>query len=213
MSRARRFPSVAVAGPQSGPHRPEVAEMIVILTSLVWVVLEVWLLIRDAARGNGGTALDKGTRAVNLVVILAAGVGAEVAHRVLLHDAGWQFGSQGVTLAGVLIMWAGLGLRFWAIQVLGRSFRTTVEVHEGQQVVDHGPYRWIRHPSYTGLLMIAAGLGVADGNWLSLALLLVLPLASLLPRIAVEEAVLTRALGQPYADYQAHTKRLVPGLW
>jgi protein-S-isoprenylcysteine O-methyltransferase Ste14 len=205
--------SVAGDGPQSGPHRPEVTEMIVMLTSLVWVALEAWLLIRDATRGKGGTALDKGTRTIGQVVILAAAVGAAIAHGVLQHDAGWQFGSRGLTLAGLVIMWAGLGLRLRAVQVLGTSFRTTVEVDEGQRVVDHGPYRWIRHPSYTGILLIAAGLGLADGNWLSLALLVVLPLASLLPRIAVEEAALTRVLGRPYAEYCARTKRLVPGLW
>jgi protein-S-isoprenylcysteine O-methyltransferase Ste14 len=185
----------------------------VMLTGLVWVVLEIWLLIRDGARGKGGTALDKGTRTIGQVAILAAAVGAAVAHGVLQHDAGWHFGSRGLALAGLLIMWSGLALRFWAVRVLGSSFRTTVEVDEGQQVVDHGPYRWIRHPSYTGILLIAAGLGLADRNWLSLALLVVLPLVSLLPRIAVEEAVLTRTLGRPYADYAAHTKRLVPGLW
>jgi protein-S-isoprenylcysteine O-methyltransferase Ste14 len=63
------------------------------------------------------------------------------------------------------------------------------------------------------VLLIVTGLGLAYGNWLSLALLLALPLVSLLPRIAVEEAVLTSTLGRPYAEYRAHTKRLVPGLW
>jgi len=187
--------------------------MILTLTTLVWVVMEAWLLIRDAARGKGGTAVDRGTRSLVIVLVLAAAAGAGVAHGLLRHDPVWQFGSVGLTVAGLLIMWAGLGLRFWAVRVLGSSFRTTVEVDAGQTVVDHGPYRWIRHPSYTGLLLIVAGLGLAYGNWLSLALLLALPLVSLLTRIAVEEAVLTSTLGRPYAEYRAHTKRLVPGLW
>jgi protein-S-isoprenylcysteine O-methyltransferase Ste14 len=187
--------------------------MILTLTTLAWLALEAWLLVRDGIRGKGGTALDRGTRTLAQVVTVVAAVGAGVAHGVLQHDAGWQFGSRGLTVAGLLVMWAGLGLRIWAIRVLGHSFRTTVEVDPGQQVVDRGPYRWIRHPSYTGILLIVAGLGLAYGNWLSLALLLVLSAAGLLPRIAVEERVLTSTLGRPYAEYRTHTKRLVPGLW
>jgi protein-S-isoprenylcysteine O-methyltransferase Ste14 len=97
--------------------------------------------------------------------------------------------------------------------VLGRAFRTTVEVEAGQQVVDRGPYRWVRHPSYTGMLVIGVGLGLAYGNWLSLAVLVLLPLATMLRRIFVEEAALVRVLGQPYLAYRCKTKRLVPGLW
>src|SRR3954452_3949685 len=49
---------------------------------------------------------------------------------------------------------AGLALRVWAIAALGSAFRTTVEVDPGQTVVSTGPYNWIRHPSYPGLLLI-----------------------------------------------------------
>lgn len=84
-----------------------------------------------------------------------------------------------------------------------------MEVDPGQAVVDRGPYRWVRHPSCTGTLVISAGVGLTLGNWLSLAIIM-LPLAAMLRRISVEETALTEILGQPY---QARTKRLVPGLW
>jgi protein-S-isoprenylcysteine O-methyltransferase Ste14 len=97
--------------------------------------------------------------------------------------------------------------------VLGRAFRTTVEVERGQEVVTRGPYRWVRHPSYSGVLLLAAGYGLAAGNWLSLLLTIVLPLVSVLLRITVEEQALVRMLGRPYERYRAATKRLVPGIW
>jgi protein-S-isoprenylcysteine O-methyltransferase Ste14 len=97
--------------------------------------------------------------------------------------------------------------------VLGRSFRTTVEVDAGQQVGTGGPYRWVRHPSYTGILLIAAGLGLAGGTWPGLAICLVLPPVAMLLRIRVEEAALSRVLGEPYRAYRRRTKRLIPGLW
>jgi protein-S-isoprenylcysteine O-methyltransferase Ste14 len=187
--------------------------MLVGLTTLAWLALEVGMLIRDRIRGTGGTAEDRGPLILNFVVIVTAALAAGAAQAALRHDPAWQFGSRPVTAAGLLLMWAGLALRIWAIRVLGNSFRTTVEVDPGQQVVDRGPYRWLRHPSYTGILLITTGLGLAEGNWLSLALLVVLPAAVLMRRIYVEEAVLTSVLGQPYADYRTRTKRLVPGLW
>ena len=110
-------------------------------------------------------------------------------------------------------MWIGLIIRIWAIVVLGRSFRMTVEVDAGQQVTDRGPYRWVRHPSYSGILLLLAGLGLAYGNWAALAILLVLPAGVLIHRIFVEEAVLAEVMGRPYSEYMTHTKRLVPGLW
>ena len=71
----------------------------------------------------------------------------------------------------------------------------------------------MRHPSYTGLLLIALGFGLGVGNRLSLAFCAVIPLVGLLPRIAAEEAELARVLGDQYRSYQKATRRLVPGLW
>ena len=61
--------------------------------------------------------------------------------------------------------------------------------------------------------MIVAGCGLTAGNWLALAVCALLPLPALLRRIQVEEAELTRVLGDPYRAYQARTKRLFPGVW
>ncbi len=71
----------------------------------------------------------------------------------------------------------------------------------------------MRHPSYTGILLLATGYGLALNNWLSLAILLVVPLATTLRRITVEEAAMADVLGGPYEAYRQRTKRLLPGLW
>ena len=109
------------------------------------------------------------------------------------------------------MMWLGLATRVWAIVALGAAFRTTVEVDPGQTVVSSGPYKWIRHPSYTGLLLVVAGFGLAVGNWLALAVGLLLPLPGILWRIHVEEAELERVLGAAYSAYRARTTRLSRG--
>jgi len=188
---------------------------LVLLTLLAWAIFEFWLLLRDRASGTGSTARDRGTRRFLVLAWLAA-----VAIAVLTAAAG-RGGRGGPVAAiggwalptGLIVMWAGVVIRVWAVVVLGSAFRTTVEVDAGQQVVDRGPYRFVRHPSYSGLLIIAAGTGLALGSWIALAALALLPLAALLRRIAVEEAALAEVLGQPYLSYAERTKRLVPGIW
>jgi protein-S-isoprenylcysteine O-methyltransferase Ste14 len=101
----------------------------------------------------------------------------------------------------------------WSIRTLGRFFRYEVVVQEGHRVVDTGPYRLVRHPSYTGSLLAFLGIGIALDNWLSVAAALGLPLLGFLRRIAVEEAALTSELGDAYRSYKERTRRLVPGIW
>jgi protein-S-isoprenylcysteine O-methyltransferase Ste14 len=116
-------------------------------------------------------------------------------------------------IVGIVAMWLGIALREWAVLTLGRFFTVVVRVTAEQTVVDRGPYRWVRHPSYVGLLLTLIGLGLALGNWLSLLALAILPTVGLVIRIRVEEQALLSALGDQYREYAERRPRLVPGLW
>ena len=172
-----------------------------------WGLFELGLRVRDIARRKGRAERDRGTR---VLIAVAFGVAFTLA---ALEHAGAPAPKGAEPLAGVAVLWLGLATRAWAVVALGASFRTTVEVDAGQAVVTAGPYRWVRHPSYTGLLLIAAGVGLALGGRLSLAACLVLPPLAIVHRIRIEEAELERVLGAPYRDYEARTKRLIPGVW
>ena len=115
--------------------------------------------------------------------------------------------------AGLVLLLAGIILRGWAFKTLGKYFTFTVMVSADQPVISAGPYRLLRHPSYTGLLLGCAGVGLASANWVALAGLTLLPLALLLWRIQVEENALLATLGEPYRRYAAQHKRLVPLVW
>ena len=95
--------------------------------------------------------------------------------------------------------------------MLGAFFTTTVAVAPEQTVIEAGPYRRIRHPSYTGFLLCLLGLGLTlTNNWLSLLVIMGCALIGFGYRIQVEEAVLQERLGQPYQAYMRRTKRLIP---
>jgi protein-S-isoprenylcysteine O-methyltransferase Ste14 len=177
------------------------------ITLGAWILLELPMRVRERLAGRGGTAQDRGTRAL-IAVSLVAGI---LLAALLGRPPARPGSAAGV--CGLALMWAGIALREWAILTLGESFRTSVEVDPGQRVVERGPYRLIRHPSYTGILLVTTGFGITRGSWPSVAVALVLPLAALMRRISVEEEVLVASLGKPYAEYRSRTKRLIPGIW
>ena len=177
-----------------------------------WILLELVLGIRDVVRRKGSRAADRGTRLLISIALFLGYVGAITAAYFLRGQPIWMLGSWSL-VTGEILAWLGIGVRIWAVVSLGASFRTTVEVDSDQLVVDRGPYRWVRHPSYTGLLLIAVGFGFALGDWLALLILLVIPPIGIVRRIGVEEKQLVAVMGEPYVEYSKRTKRLLPGIW
>lgn len=103
----------------------------------------------------------------------------------------------------------GIFLRWYSISYLGRYFTVDVAIADEHRVIDTGPYRLIRHPSYTGALLAFIGFGLCIGNWMSI--LCVLPVvAAFMWRIHVEEGALIDALGENYLSYMRRSKRLLP---
>ncbi len=115
-------------------------------------------------------------------------------------------------LALVLLL-GGLALRWAAILTLGRLFTVNVAIHSDHVVVQSGLYRFIRHPSYTGLLVAFLGLGLFFDNWLSICVLLLPITLVVMNRVVKEERALLTSLGSDYAAYCARTKRFIPGLY
>jgi protein-S-isoprenylcysteine O-methyltransferase Ste14 len=122
-------------------------------------------------------------------------------------------GFRDLPLVGVLLMVVGLAIRWTAFISLGKAFSANVAIRDTQSLYRSGIYSVVRHPSYTGLLIIFLAIAVGERNWLSAAIVLVFPTAALLYRIHVEEAALRHAFGAQYADYSKTTKRLFPGIF
>ncbi len=177
---------------------------------LIWRVMEVIVDIRTLKRLHGGAQRqDKGSHAILIcLVVLGFLFGLLLAYRVpataINSASGFLF------WLSILLIYAGIALRFYAIHVLGAFFTTTVAVASEQTVIETGPYRLIRHPSYTGLLITLIGIGLSLTNWLSLLVLVGCVLIGLGYRIHVEEHVLQEHLGQRYSEYMRRTKRLIP---
>ena len=114
---------------------------------------------------------------------------------------------------GLFAYACGMALRWFSVFYLGRLYTFEVAIADNHHVIRTGPYRYMRHPAYSGSLLSFFGLGICTGNFLSF-LLFTIPIAwVLLHRIRIEEAALTEALGSDYADYAAKTARLIPAIY
>jgi protein-S-isoprenylcysteine O-methyltransferase Ste14 len=113
-------------------------------------------------------------------------------------------------LMGIALLAGGSLLRRHCWRTLGKFFTGNVQTVTGQTVIDRGAYRYVRHPSYTGGIMMFAGIGVALGSWLSAAITLIAATAVYLYRVSIEERALAAGIGQPYVEYMQRTKRFVP---
>jgi protein-S-isoprenylcysteine O-methyltransferase Ste14 len=115
--------------------------------------------------------------------------------------------------AGAAVALFGIVLRGWSVRTLGQYFTYVVKVSPDQKVVQTGPYRLIRHPSYTGGLLTGIGVGLSMRYGLGPLIVGGAILASYLIRIGVEERALAEGIGEPYRAYMRRTKRLIPFIW
>lgn len=175
----------------------------------VWIGSELWLGYRLRRRPPGdGADQDSGSKfwvIASVWASVAIGMGLAFA----FPSAAILSGRIVVFIAGLLLMIAGMALRWYSIRVLGSSFTCEVVTRPGQEVVQAGPYRWVRHPSYTGGLVTVLGVLLCCCNVVSLAALIV-AVMGYANRIRVEERALAKDLGDPYREYMQRTKRLIP---
>ncbi|MGH6647343.1 methyltransferase family protein [Aquabacterium sp.] len=112
--------------------------------------------------------------------------------------------------AGLALIVTGMLLRMHCWRVLGEFFTPTVTIAKEHKVVDKGAYKWVRHPSYSGAIMTSVGIGLALGNYGSIAVMVVGTIAVYIYRIEAEETALEGALGEAYAKFKSNRRRLIP---
>jgi protein-S-isoprenylcysteine O-methyltransferase Ste14 len=187
-------------------------KVILIVVIVIWITTEIYLILRDKSYGKGKTTIDKRTRIYNTIATtIAMGLPPVITWIPI-------FGLNNKVISflfwiGIAVLSLGFLLRQWSISILGRYFRTTIELEKDQKVIQKGPYKYIRHPSYSGIILFFIGYGIAYQNWISVVIAVIFPTMSLLYRIKNEEIVLVKEIGKEYYIYKGKTKKLIPGIW
>ena len=178
--------------------------------SFVWVASEIALGF-VARSGAEASHRDRSSlRVLWISISVSIFIGMFVSH---LPIGQMPFDARTLFYAGVALIAIGLMIRWTAILTLRRYFTVDVAIRSDHVVVQRGLYRLLRHPSYAGALLSFVGLGLATGNWLTLAIIVIGSFAGFAYRIRVEEDALRDGLGAAYEEYARHTKRLIPGVY
>jgi protein-S-isoprenylcysteine O-methyltransferase Ste14 len=110
---------------------------------------------------------------------------------------------------GIVLIWGGIGFAIWARYHLGEYWSARITIKVDHKLIDSGPYAYIRHPIYSGILLALIGTALAVGNWRGvIAFFLILAVYVLKARR--EESLLTRELGETYQEYKNRTGMLIP---
>ncbi len=114
---------------------------------------------------------------------------------------------------GVLMMVSGIALRAWATRTLGRFYTRTLLTTDEHRIVQEGPYKLVRHPGYSGSLLVWIGAGLATTNWIIFVLVTLVCCGAYFYRMRSEEAMLSMTFGEEYRDYIRKTRRLIPFIY
>jgi protein-S-isoprenylcysteine O-methyltransferase Ste14 len=176
-----------------------------------WVASEIFIGIATRTRRGDGVVKDRGSLAVLWVTITLAMTAGGIIGGV--QGANLFATVPGLTEAATVVLIAGLAIRWTAILSLGKAFSSNVAIRSTQKVYEGGLYRWMRHPSYTGMVLAFLAVAVQYRNWISFLVVMLPTTVALLYRIHVEEIALNEAFGAEYAKYSRQTKRLIPGIY
>jgi protein-S-isoprenylcysteine O-methyltransferase Ste14 len=177
----------------------------------LWGLLELAGAFTQRRNAKRRDASDKDRGSIFLIIaslwagLLLAGYASQSVLQVR-----WNWNPAQAKVFAAVVILLGILLRQYAIRILGRYFTQDVAVSKGQQLVQTGPYRFIRHPAYTGTLISVIGIALGMTNWLSLTAAAAGFLIGHLYRIRVEEQALIAYVGKSYEEYMRRTKRLIP---
>ena len=183
-----------------------------LLRDLWLIILAVWLVgalftKRTVRRESiGHTLVQRGLAIAAYVLLLYSRIPVAWMH--------WRFVRQGPAwgYAGVAITGLGVGLAIWARFLLGGNWSANVTVKESHELIQSGPYRFVRHPIYTGISLAIAGTALAVGEVRGLVAL-VFAVAAWRVKWPVEERFMTEQFGDRYVEYRRRVKALIPGVW
>jgi protein-S-isoprenylcysteine O-methyltransferase Ste14 len=180
------------------------------VTRVLFALLAGVALYHRVRAARGGDELDRRKEGWRLLV------GIRLAGLALVLTGVWAF--RGESPWGAAARWAAVGMfgfwvgwLCWMFVTLGRNLTDTVEVRRGARLVVAGPYRWVRHPMYTGLLGAGMSLAFLQGSWW-LAGATALCFGLLAARTPIEERYLEERFGEPYREYARRVRRFLPGI-
>ena len=186
--------------------------LLAVLFGVGWIATEYYArrsTWRQGAPRRPRSTLDQGTYPIIAIGLLVSEASAAIA---FLSGAG-IFLPFWATVLGAIAMLVGFAIRTWALVTLGQFFTMPITIRDDHRLIRAGPYRWLRHPAYTGGMLIAIGLPLVLGTLIGFLVAVIACLVVYVYRIRIEERALTARFGDEYRSYARTTWRLIPPIY
>ena len=177
-------------------------DLIIVLIYLFWIVFESTISIKE--RDKGEKTSDFGTLEFYAISQALTFLSA------LWFDSIWPSPSFAHFLGSIVFLF-GICFRLWAIITLGHYYSHIVREIDDHKIIDSGPYKYIRHPAYVGMIVAHFGIVLYFFNLVTLLIFFLALIPAIIFRIFVEEKTLFKIEG--YSDYAQTRKRLIPLIW
>ena len=183
-------------------------------TSIFYLVIILWIIseiiggsiIPKSRRGNAKIERkDKSSAYIifaSVTISIIVAIYFNISNIAMLPN--WVF------YIGIIFILLGILLRQWSIYILGSFFSQVVATQKNQKLIESGPYRLVRHPSYTGALLILIGIGLSVKSWAAILTILLIFTIAYGYRIYIEEKAMISQFGEEYVQYKKKTKRIIP---
>ena len=177
------------------------------------ILLSFFIIERMLRKGSESkdmerTPQDRGSTNLIAFIMVVSSALIFISPALNFYRSGWIGWPLTVSLAGILIMVAGLSVRITAALALGGYYTRVLRKTKNHRIISSGIYKYVRNPGYLGVMALLAGGGVASGNIFSIVIILAIVPASYIYRIGAEEKMMIENFGDEYIEYMKKTKRL-----
>ena len=178
---------------------------------VIYIIAEIFIFWFTSRQNRNNLEKRKGDRGSCLIIV--SGSIAIILFNLACRKNDWFIIPKLAFWIGVIFIIAGIVLRLYSVLTLGKYFTVTVQVNSNQKVIQTGPYKYIRHPAYSGSILSLIGIALAFRSIIGIIGTLIIIAVIYGYRIKIEEKILENNLKIIYKKYKQHTKRIIPFIW
>ena len=178
---------------------------------VIYIIAEIFIFGFTSRPNRNNLEKRKGDRGSCLIIV--SGSIAIILFNLACRKNDWFIIPKLAFWIGVIFIIAGIVLRLYSVLTLGKYFTVTVQVNSNQKIIQTGPYKYIRHPAYSGSILSLIGIGLAFRSIIGIIGTLIIIEVIYGYRIKIEEKILENNLKTSYKEYKQHTKRIIPFIW
>lgn len=181
------------------------------ITFIIYIMADIFIFTFTSHQNRNNSKKRKGDKGSCLIIV--AGTMVIVLLNIVCRNNDWGIMPKLIYWCGIIFIIIGVILRIYSVLTLGKAFTISVQVNSNQKIIQSGPYKYIRHPAYSGSILSLIGISLAFRSSIGVVGTLIIIASMYGYRIKIEESMLASNFKTSYLEYKKHTKRIIPFIW